>query len=413
MKMCGACMRITTFPLAALFALPAIGLIAGPVLGKATSKPAKEPVVEKSVGKDDGYRGIWYFNQPTKDEYAYKYSGGLGTYCANHTPMAIYAPKVNKTFFCYGGTLKEKRRLLEMVSYYDHATGMVPRPTILMDKGTDDAHDNPVLSLDDAGYVWVFASSHGTGRPSYIFKSDQPYSTDLFHVVRKTNFSYPQVWHFKDKGFLFLHTLYRGGRFLFTSTSADGLTWSEPVEYSHIAQGHYQVSRPFKNKVGTSFMYHPEKGGLNFRTNLYYMETDDFGRTWRTAQGKSLQTPLKAIHNDAMVHDYEADGLLVYIMDLNYDAEGKPIVLYLTCKGWEPGPQNGPHIWVTARWTGSDWEIRPVTISDNNYDTGSLYVEDDGLWRIIGPTQPGPQAFNPGGEMACWTSTDRGKTWKL
>ncbi len=57
--------------------------------------------------KDSGYRGIWYMNQPSGDEYVYKYSGGLGTYCAKHKPFAVYCPQVDKTFFCYGG---EKRR---------------------------------------------------------------------------------------------------------------------------------------------------------------------------------------------------------------------------------------------------------------------------------------------------------------
>lgn len=55
-----------------------------------------------------------------------------------------------------------------MVSYYDHRTGMVPRPTVLLDKETDDAHDNPVLAIDGEGYVWVFSNSHGVERPSYI-----------------------------------------------------------------------------------------------------------------------------------------------------------------------------------------------------------------------------------------------------
>lgn len=36
--------------------------------------------------KDDGYRGICYFNQPSEDEYVFKYSGGLGTYPSNHIP---------------------------------------------------------------------------------------------------------------------------------------------------------------------------------------------------------------------------------------------------------------------------------------------------------------------------------------
>ncbi|MBT7300230.1 MAG: LamG domain-containing protein, partial [Victivallales bacterium] len=41
--------------------------------------------------KADGFRGIWYYNQRLKNKYVYKYSGGLGTYCAKHIPMAWYA----------------------------------------------------------------------------------------------------------------------------------------------------------------------------------------------------------------------------------------------------------------------------------------------------------------------------------
>ncbi|MCA9258204.1 MAG: hypothetical protein KDA61_03335, partial [Planctomycetales bacterium] len=110
--------------------------------------------------KDDGYRGIWYMNQPSHDEYVYKYSGGLGTYCAKHNPFAVYCPEADKTFFCYGGGAPDdNRRLFHMVSYFDHKTGTVPRPTLLLDKQTDDAHDNPVLSIDRNGYIWIFSTS--------------------------------------------------------------------------------------------------------------------------------------------------------------------------------------------------------------------------------------------------------------
>ena len=54
---------------------------------------------------------------------------------------------------------------------------------------------------------------------------------------------------------------------------------------------------------------------------------------------------------------------------------------------------------------------RPFTTSGNNYDHGSLYIEPDGTWRVIGPTDLGPQPYNPGGEMVMWTSTDEGQTW--
>jgi len=361
--------------------------------------------------KADGYSGIWYFNEPQNDEYVYKYSGGLGTYCADHIPLALYAKEVNKTFFVYGGGGKDGRSLHEMVSYYDHTSGMVPRPTILLDKKTADAHDNPVISLDAKGHIWVFASSHGTARPSYIFRSREPYSIDSFDLIQTTNFSYPQPWYFEGHGFFFLHTKYSPGRNLFWTTSTDGMKWSEPRKLAGIEQGHYQISWPWKNKVGTAFNYHPRVGGLNARTNLYYVETDDFGATWRNARGEPVEVPLSASKNAALVHDYGAEKLLVYLCDINYDAAGHPILLYVTSHGYRSGPAGGPRIWTVAYWNGQKWEIVGSIQSDSNYDMGSLYVEPDGAWRIIAPTETGPQAFNPGGEVAAWISRDRGRSW--
>ena len=40
-----------------------------------------------------GFRGIW-FDLGQKSGFGSKYSGGLGTYTANHNPLAVYAPIV-------------------------------------------------------------------------------------------------------------------------------------------------------------------------------------------------------------------------------------------------------------------------------------------------------------------------------
>jgi hypothetical protein len=96
---------------------------------------------------------------------------------------------------------------------------------------------------------------------------------------------------------------------------------------------------------------------------------------------------------------------------VTFDADGRPVVLYLTSAGHASGPAGGPRTWHTARWTGRAWEILPFTTSDHNYDHGSLYIEDDGTWRVIAPMEPGPQAYATGGEMVLWTSRDRGRTW--
>ena len=42
---------------------------------------------------------------------------------------------------------------------------------------------------------------------------------------------------------------------------------------------------------------------------------------------------------------------------------------------------------------------------------GELWMLGSDDWRIIGPTESGPQPFNPGGELAMWASRDRGATW--
>ena len=386
---------------------------------------AKAPAAVLYSGEDplptaDGYSGIWYSNQAQDDEYVYKYSGGLGTYCAKHQPFAIYAEEVDKTFFVYGGTNDTGSSLLHMVSYYDHATDTVPQPRILLDKQTTDAHDNPVISMDDDGYIWIFSSSHGTARESFIHRSAEPYSIDAFDLISTQSpseaYSYPQPWYVSGEGFMYMHTHYDGGqRNIYFSTSEDGTNFTSREMVASVGIGHYQVTATHDTTVGSAYNMHPSSGGLNYRTNLYYMETPDMGDTWTAADGTVLNTPMLdlASASSALVYDYAAEDLNCYMKDLVYDQSGNPVITYITSPGWEAGPVNDPRTWWTARWTGTDWSLNPITTSNNNYDMGSLYIEDDGTWRLIAPTEDGPQEYNPGGEMAMWVSTDEGVSWTM
>ncbi|MCI0681080.1 MAG: BNR repeat-containing protein [Gemmataceae bacterium] len=381
------------------------------LIGVGQSRSAGQEKI-KTLPADDGYRGIWYMNLPLKNAYKFKYSGGLGTYPQQHMPIAVYSKEANKTFFCYGGRPRDKNELLHMVSYYDHATGMVPRPRILLHRKTNDAHDNPTMQLDERGHVWIFSNAHGTARPSFVYRSVKPHSIDAFEMIWQTNFSYGQPWHVPGKGFLFLHTRYKQGRGLFFLASSDGLRWEEPRPLAFLGMGDYQISWRHGDRIGTAFDYHPKPQGINARTNLYYLETSDRGTTWTTVNGKHVTLPLVEAHNAALVHDYAAEKKLVFLKDLQFDAQGTPVILYITSTGPNPGPEHGPRVWFTSRWTGQGWERRRFTESDHNYDHGSLYIEADGAWKIIAPTEPGPQPHATGGEMALWTSLDQGGTWK-
>lgn len=368
-----------------------------------TSSPAQNP-------RADGYKGIWFtLGQPS--EYGDKYSGGLGTYTSSHVPIAIYDKKAGKTFFVYGGTTaKDEKHLLIMLSYYDHKKGIVPKPVIVYDKlGVDDPHDNASLSIDKSGHLWIFVSGRNTTRPGLIFKSTAPYAIDRFEKIREGDMTYPQPWYINDKGFLYLFTKYTNGRELYWTTSVDGRLWTPEQKLAGMG-GHYQVSNNRNGRIISVFNYHPG-GNVDKRTNLYLVQSTDMGKTWKSMEGKNLQLPLTSIQNDALVKNYEAEGSLVYINDLNFDRDGNPVILAVISKGFQPGPKGNPREWTIIHWNEGKWKFYKVCESTHNYDMGSLYIHEND-WKIIGPTETGPQQYGTGGEMALWQSMDEGAHWK-
>ena len=373
----------------------------------------------------EGYRGIWYANQPLDPQRAggqrFKYSGGFATYPQQHAPIAVHAPAVGRTFFVWGGADGGAGGgdLVHMVSYLDHADGSVPRPVRLLAKGTGDAHDNPVLSIDAAGHLLVVSPSHGQARASAIHRSVRPFDITEWERVDDANRSYPQVWWLPDAGrFLLLHTRYEDARrTLRVASSADGAAWTEPVLFAAAERGHYQISArdPRSDRVGTAFDLHPDQGrpgtGLDWRTNLSYAESSDGGHSWRSVSGEPIALPIRSAESPALVRDYRAEGRSVYLKDLAFTPDGRPVILFLTAAGFMPGPEGAPREWWTAAWGGTTWDFRPLTASDHAYDHGSLHCDPGGTWRVVAPTDPGPFPGGAGGEMVLWTSRDEGHTW--
>jgi len=367
--------------------------------------------------KIDGYKGIWFeLNQ--KYDYGDKYSGGLGTYTAKHVPLAIYAPEVDKTFFVYGGTTRQnEKHLLAMIGYYDHKKEMVSKPTVVYDKlDVNDPHDNPSLMIDKEGYLRVFVSGRAQKRKGIKLKSKKPFQIDEFELLSEEEFTYPQIWNTKQ-GFFHFFTKYTGTRELYFETSEDGRTWTSDQKLSGIKEkpeeksGHYQLSNHFKDGeiIGTFFNRH-RNGHPDTRTDLYYLQTRDFGKTWESVSGEKMTLPLTEVENKSRVINYLSLGKNVYMKDMQYDEDGYPIILCITSGGHEPGPTNEPYVWRVIRWDGKQWQNHIVTASDHNYDMGSLFLEGD-IWKVVGPTEKGPQDFATGGEVAIWESEDKGQKW--
>ncbi|MGN0188540.1 MAG: BNR-4 repeat-containing protein [Candidatus Cryptobacteroides sp.] len=380
-------------------------------------QPAEEKQpLENTV--QPGYRSIW-FQLGKMTDYGVKYSGGYGTYTAKHSPMAVYAPEVDKTFFVYGGTPSEKeRKLLCMVGCFDHKTGMVCRPVVVYDKGklgVNDPHDNPAIIIDSEGYLWVYVAGRGNKRPGHRFRSVRPYDISEFELQNSSIMAYPNPRYVPGKGHFLFFTRYDGVRQLFFQTSPDGKTWSDYRQIASIKDGketlsgHYQIIGQCGNKLATAFNRHLN-GACDTRTNIYYLQTEDFGQTWTTVDGTEVELPVTTKDHPCRVLEVESKGKNVYIKDVNFDADGNPLILYVMSDGFESGPANGPREWYVAHWTGKKWDFQYVTASTHNYDTGSIYVEGK-VWRVIGPTEAGPQKWGSGGEVASWTSKGNGK-WK-
>ncbi len=371
----------------------------------------------KNNQKINGYRGIWFTLGQFSSDYGDKYSGGLGTYTAKHRPLAIYSEEAKRTYFVYGGTIsKEQKHLLCMISYFDHKSGLVPHPTVVFDKeGVDDPHDNPSLLIDKQGYLWVFVSGRGRKRPGYKYRSSKPHDIDSFIQITQEEMTYPQPLYREDLGFFNFFTKYTGIRELYFESSEDGVNWTEDVKLAGIIEdgatksGHYQISSGNGNTLGTFFSRHPD-GNVDRRTDLYYVQSTDYGKAWTNAQGDRLKLPLTAVENPAQVVDYASLGKNVYLKDMDFDGKGYPVCLYLTSGGHQPGPENDPRQWNLTRFDGQKWNTKSVFQSDHNYDMGSLYIDGD-HWQIIAPAVTGPQPYYSGGEMVIWESIDGGETW--
>lgn len=373
----------------------------------------------------DGYYGIWY-------AIGGRYGGGFALFPSQHAPSAVYRAAVKKTFFVYGGTAPGKRQVQAMASYYDHERGIVPRPTIVHDWGqfdlkpsaVSDGHRNPTIAVDDDGRVWVFVSGHGDA--GYIYRSREPYRVESFEQIVATPMTYPDPWWVPGKGFFVFFTKYDHSRESFWITGRDGAdlaesetwktsgqlnAWTVSPEGEGYGHGNYQFTGAQGSRVATAM--NSWIGRTTDRSHLFYLQSDDMGKTWQTADGKDFAPPVRQVQCPALVRDFWAERLQVYIQHLSFDRQGRPAILFLTAPAGltSEGP-GGPRTWTVAHWTGDRWAFHPVTKSGNNFDCGSLSIEDDGTWRIIGPTEPGPQTWKTGGEIAIWTSSDQGVTWK-
>ncbi|MBM4050229.1 MAG: DUF2341 domain-containing protein, partial [Planctomycetes bacterium] len=276
--------------------------------------------------------GIWHCSRAATRRYPGNetvYGGGHATYCAWTRPMAVYAPSQDKTFFAFGNAENSPT-----VSFYDHKTKQFG-PAVVVGTNPDmDAHKNPHVLIDDAGYLYIFYRSHCT--PTHLAKSRRPYDimdwTPMGVVVERS--SYPQPWQLRPGE---ITVLYRGGgthdatESLVRSTDG-GATWSKPF---HIVtptpkNGCYAVTiaetgrYPRKVHVAWSLT----RGDWWQRYHVFYAYSDDGGETWRRGDGTPYELPITEPTSE-MVFESDVPDRGVWLKDIQLDSQGNPYILFI------------------------------------------------------------------------------------
>ncbi|HUS80505.1 MAG TPA: BNR-4 repeat-containing protein, partial [Armatimonadota bacterium] len=367
-------------------------------------------------------RGVWY--QCGKANLlpgqGAVYSGPMATYCVWHRPMAIFRPEVNRSFFVYGNADNSPT-----ISFYDHASGSFAYPVVLGSNPDGDAHRNPTLLIDEAGYLHVFYGAHG--HQTHVLRSERPWDITAWAEaaqIEDPGTSYPQPWQLLPGEIFVSYRQAPGWRF---RMSADGArSWRDPVDIVNfgcpddargcaecsiygitVAEGgdyprrlHFAWSR-----LGGGTPEEIESKHLWARRyNVYYACSDDGGSTWKRSDGSRYELP---INEEQAEKIWDCGQRGIWLTDIQVDSRGNPYILFLDSR-----VETFEARWMVARRVPDGWAFTEVTRSDHMYDAGALIAIADDDLRIWGPTTD-VQPHEDGGDIDEWCSTDGGATWEL
>lgn len=357
----------------------------------------------------DGYRGLWYGTDQAF-QYGLTLSGGVATFSPRHRPVAIYSPEVNKTFFVYSGTISaEERHLVIMISYYDHKLGKVPRPVLVYDKlGVKEPFDNASLVIDNAGHLWIFISGRARTRPAIVFKSTNPWSIDKFELKYQCEMITPQPWCFNNGRIGALYSKQTSGIEIWFSDCSLTPSVENSTKIAGFG-GHYKISGMNRDKLYVAFNYYPPGEFLN-QANLYLLYSDDFGKTWKTTDNNQAIIPLSKIDNEALICDFISEKIRVFLLDMDFDSDGYPVLLVITSRNSDPVENQFDGTLGIVHRVNNSWDLVEICDADNINDSGTLSTQS-GYWEVLASAGHTGKKGVAGGEITRWISKNEGLNW--
>lgn len=372
-----------------------------------------------------GYRGLLYSHDNDKVP---KYAGAFGTGFTVNRPQAIFHSDSNKTFFTFTSNLgsRETDGMAYQVSCFNHTTKALCKegPKVFLRRALVDAHDNPAILIDDAGFIWLYASGRGREcakkkiRCGEIYRSARPANIQRFFKVEShRDFAYAQPW-LTDAGKVLLYTRYsdRGHRQIWVRKT-------DRQDYLLVTGGHYFVSVAEGNNLHVAYSSLLQKEGgrqwdADLRTNLYYIFSNDAGKTWQTSGCRTMPINCDTFSglveggstkpNTTIRSDQPSARILktlgqakTYIQDIRLSDAQEVLILFTQSKDHQP--VQAERALKMSRLGDHAWHFRqvdnlPSLVTTHNYSNGFIAANGDVVFPISNANPSLSKNFS-GGEL--------------
>ncbi len=285
---------------------------------------------------------------------------------------------VNSTVFCHPLV---SRNGLQYAAWYDpegfvmlaqrklEAVEWTKTRTQYKGKITD-AHNGISLGIDGSGILHMSWDHHGN--PLNYVRSAKAGSLELTDRMpmngdTETRVTYPEFFHLRDGGLLFLYRdggSGRGNTLLkrYDARTAKWSTINNPLIFGGTNRNAYtnQIAVDHKGGWHISWCWR-DTGDVATNHDVLYACSIDEGKTWRKSTGEIYKLPI-TLETAEVVHSVPMRSELINTGATAVDSQGQPMIATY----WRSAGEKAPHYHVVWRDAGK-WRVQKVGARTLNF----------------------------------------------
>ncbi|MBO7566091.1 MAG: BNR repeat-containing protein [Bacteroidales bacterium] len=197
----------------------------------------------------------------------------------------------------------------------------------------DDAHNIISIAADGNGYLHVAFDQHSS--PLRYCRSVAPYSLTLGNLqpmvegaqMLERNVTYPAFHNFSNGDLMFVYRNANGiviYRYLLAEQQWRGMSM-RLIEYDFAVRPYWQITVDGNDAIHLSWLWRDNVNDVRTNHGIYYVCSSDYGRTWHTADGKTVAPPFRR-QNMAPVVNIPQNSNLINQTSMATDPDGRPYI---------------------------------------------------------------------------------------